>query len=558
MKWFRRIYLFLLLLLPNIYVTFATTDLTISPLKQLAYLVVVIVCLLLPAFVLKSKAYFIFEGIFSLFVAPIEMASVYLNRATVSTTFLELVFRTHLKEATELLSSLWPLLLIFILLWVLYFYFAAKEPQEWLFPKIVSTILLISIPVIVLIGTVVFSVYARRIHYEITISGTLKTAKDLALMKFYKIHPYDFYLNSIEIIKSQRQINRYNQQLETFSFNISPKTDTIAELYVLVIGETARAHNFSLNGYERQTNPRLQSRSNLLSFTHAYSQANLTQSAVPHILSRVGALQHDSIYAEKSLVEAFQEAGFAASWLNNGHDVRYVNRIIPVVDHYWSAGRSMSEGEHYDICMLQPFLNIVNTEDKQFIVLHHLGSHWRYDQRYPKQNEIYQPCAGSDFSINMIQPQNKQLLVNAYDNSILYTDFFLDTLITTIESLHIPTVMLYLSDHGENLYDDEQELVMHGTYQGTEYEYNIPFILWYSDEYKQMYPEKIRAAEENKNARFSTMVVFHSLLSAANIDSGIDYQKDIFNESLVEQDSIFALTGDAHITLLTPDNSLLH
>ena len=93
------------------------------------------------------------------------------------------------------------------------------------------------------------------------------------------------------------------------------------------------------------------------------------------------------------------------------------------------------------------------------------------------------------------------MMINAYDNAILYTDYFLNELISYVDSLDRPAVMLYMSDHGESFWDDERKLSMHGSYQISEYEYHVPLIIWYSEEYKAKYPHKVSAMQQNKTTR---------------------------------------------------------
>ena len=550
--------MFLLLLLPNIYTAFAATDLVYSPLKTVAYVAVVAVCLLLPAFVLKARAYFIVEGVISLFAAPIEIASLYLNKATASTSFLNLVFQTDMGEATELLSSYWVVVVVLLLLWGSYFFLAAKQEREWLFPRTLQWWVIGLLPVMLIAGGAVFAIYAKRFYNKTSAGDIALTAADLALMKFEKIYPYDFYINTCKIVQEQRRIAAYNRALESFSFGIQPRKDSVPAIYVLVIGETARSMNFSLNGYERPTNPLLSKRSNLVSFPHAYSQANLTSFSVPHILSRITAAGHDSIFSEKSLVEAFAEAGTATCWISNQHAGTYVDRILRTADSVYTTTKDATNEGNLDIYLADQLNRYLQTTEhkSRFVVVHSLGSHWRYDLRYTDRFAVWQPSISDNFSQNLIQPQNRQLLLNTYDNSILYTDYFLDSLISVLEHTHLPAFMLYLSDHGENLYDDERQLVLHGTYIGTEYEYNIPFIAWYSDEFAALHPEMAAALQDNRPKRFNSATVFHTMLSAAGITEIADQEKNLLAPTLQEQDTLFALTGEQTLTSFTKEESL--
>ena len=555
----RRTILYLLLLLPNIYALLQVSDLTVSPIKSIIYLIVVLVCLLLPALVLKARAYFIVEGVLSLFCAPIEIASIFLNKETLTQSFLALVYFTDSQEAGELLASLWFLVIPIIVVWVMYFFLASREPREWLLPKLMQRVLLISVPTLLLCGMIVFGILSHRLKKEQTLGQIAEDATDKVTLKFYKIFPYNFYLNSLALFHDERAITRQQEALEHFTFGIDKQQDTVPGVIVLVIGETARSANFSLNGYTRETNPRLMMRHNIISYPHAYSQANLTGFAVPHILSRITIDQRDRLYDEKDVIDAFKEAGFSNAWITNQTAGTYTARHLRTTDYHFTSTKGLSSVDNYDIALLSPLNDALTTLPNQHkvICLHTMGNHWRYDSRYPDEFGIFTPATDNNFNITNITPDAKEQLLNAYDNCIIYTDYFLDSLISCLERLHLPSMMLYLSDHGENLYDDRQQAVLHGSYAGTRYEYNIPFIIWYSDEYESLYPAKTAAMKMHQQTQFNSSTVFHTLLDAADIQQSIDVTKSLCSTSFHPLDTMPALTGNETLIMITRD-TILH
>ena len=90
------------------------------------------------------------------------------------------------------------------------------------------------------------------------------------------------------------------------------------------------------------------------------------------------------------------------------------------------------------------------------------------------------------------------MLINAYDNCILYLDSFMDELITYVDSLNRSAVVLYISDHGESFWEGEKKLTLHGSYEISEYEFHVPMLVWYSDEYAANYPSKVENLKKNK------------------------------------------------------------
>lgn len=116
-----------------------------------------------------------------------------------------------------------------------------------------------------------------------------------------------------------------------------------------------------------------------------------------------------------------------------------------------------------------------------------------------------------------------------------------------MDSLNCPTVMMYMSDHGESLWDDENNLFLHGSYQISEYEYHVPMIVWYSDEYEAQYPQKVATMWLNKTKPISSDVIFYSLLDIVGIEDIVDSTRSICSPSLVAMDTIWVHTGSGAV-----------
>src|SRR5476651_1692210 len=175
-----------------------------------------------------------------------------------------------------------------------------------------------------------------------------------------------------------------------------------------------------------------------------------------------------------------------------------------------------TNNSNFDQILLQPLKNaMADPAPKKLIVLHTLGSHWNYSQRYPKEFDKCQPSLfGVDkpvYTDTAIKPQ----LNNSYDSSILYTDWFLSHVIDTLRDSQQLTSMMYVADHGQTLDDGTCNLAFHG--HNTQFEFHIPALVWYSDQYQETYPDKVAQLQRNKGARLSTENIFHSLLDLTNI-----------------------------------------
>lgn len=533
--------LFLLLLLPTNFALCTAIDLEYSLLKKIAYLLVVLVLLLLPATFLKTRTYFIVEGIFNFFLFPIDVVSLYLNRQSTSLPFLENILHTDLNEAGELLTSMWMFCVVVVILWIVYFVLAARVKNFYLFSSTIRNCIWISGAILTIGGIITYTVYGRMRNKDMSACKLILNAVDISFMKLYKIHPYNLYLESIDLIKAHYQQCRLESHIESFSFGYSPRFNSSPTIYVLVIGEAARYDHWGMNGYSRNTTPLLFQQKNLICFDHVYTQANLTSRSLPLILTRATAECPNIAYQEKSILEAFQEAGYESGYISKQIPSSLSKRIMKQSTYSYSYPKPIDVDGNYDEDLVSKLHEYI-TDTLQFFTLHTLGCHFRYEQRYPASFEKYTPVMGHSFSYAMIDKSNKEKFINAYDNAVFYTDFFLNKLIESIDSLSRPAAVIYISDHGESLWDDERQLSLHGSYPIAECEYHVPFFVWYSDEYATLYPDKIRAMKSNITKSISSDAVFYSLLDLAGIDD-TESLRSICSTSLQSMDSIWIQTG---------------
>lgn len=541
--------LLFILFIPNIATLLYSEDLAGFVVKQAGYLAVSLILLLLPAVFLKKKVYFIVEGILSLTFAPIEIASLYLSRTTTHFMMIDTILNTNWEEAKELLLSVPSAVVGVVAVWIVYYYLLFRFiPNEKFFPRKVQRVFVVAIPITLLVGCVYFFRLTRLTNTseKTTFLDNLEDMKDMIVLKFDKIYPFDVYLSIADVQKRNAEVRERQKQLDGFSFNITPKEDPEEETVVLVIGETARWKSFGLNGYGRNTTPLLSQNPNVVSYSHAVTLANLTSNSVPLILTRANSTNTELADMEKSVCEAFSEAGFSTSWVTAQEVTPFQVRIIAACDNSFQQGKIITTERLYDMDLLPAIDSILGKGGhSNFMVVHTQGSHFRYKQRYPEQFDKYKPSFDNSMDFTSITSENVAYLVNAYDNSILYTDYFLSSLIGKLNARCPVWSMIYLSDHGENLYDDERNVVLHGSLVVTEYEAHIPFIVAYSDGYKAKYPEKVETLIANKDKNITSEVVFHSLLDMADIRTDvISDTLCIGQNTLKSQTSTYILNGN--------------
>jgi heptose-I-phosphate ethanolaminephosphotransferase len=309
---------------------------------------------------------------------------------------------------------------------------------------------------------------------------------------------------AISVVRDGRE---HAQRSATFRFGAERVEAPVErEVYVLVIGESSRPDHWGLYGYHRDTTPRLGSRGDLIVFQDVVAQVALTQFAVPQLITRQTLESPDRDAHETSVLSLFREAGFTTYWISTQQRdpwVGAVNRYSTEADHTRFLER------RHDGVLVESLARVLaeETSRKLFVVLHTTGSHFIFGDRYPQEFERF-PAQGPALT-------ERARMVNAYDNSILYTDHVLDEILELLSARPGLSALLYASDHGENLRDDGRDLVGH--FLNNEYDLPIPMVLWGSSAYAARWPEKLAAARGNAGRRLSSRVVFGTLADLAGI-----------------------------------------
>ena len=350
----------------------------------------------------------------------------------------------------------------------------------------------------------------------------------------------------------------YQEASKYFKFDAKGEhAEDAPEVYVMVIGETARSHNFSLYGYGRDTNPWLSHTAGITAFPDAMTQSNTTHKSVPMLLSAASAEDFERLFHEKGILAAFREAGFHTVFISNqlpNHS--FIDFLGEQADEHYFLKESNGEGDaggldaggleaskggetsgasHYDADLLSKLDEILPTADasshrhykyrKLFIVLHTYGSHFNYQERYPRSFAYFKPDQKSE-----AKPENRTDLLNAYDNTIRYTDYVLHGVIERLqrwENAQAKTdgnyakataAMLYTSDHGENIFDDDRQLFLHASPKASDYELHVPFIIWTSKGYAVSYPQVETALSMNREKQIqSSLSAFHTMLDLGGV-----------------------------------------
>ena len=380
-----------------------------------------------------------------------------------------------------------------------------------------------------------------------------------------QLYPVNICYNLYLAFERNAASENYKEVSRNFKFDArSEHSATAPEVYVMVVGETARAHNFSLYGYPRNTNPLLSKTPGIKAFPNVTTQSNTTHKSVPMLLSAASAEDFERLFHEKGILAAFKEAGFHTVFISNqlpNHS--FIDFLGEQADeHYFLKTESSSKENHYDEDLLKKLDRILPKADasssahyryrKLFVVLHTYGSHFNYQERYPRSFAYFKPDSRSE-----AKSENRRDLLNAYDNTIRYTDYILHGIIERLqkwEGIQTKTdgvygqpisAMLYTSDHGENIFDDERSLFLHAAPKASDYELHVPFIIWTSEGFSKQYPDILKALGENRSKQVqSSLSAFHTMLGIGGIQT--HYRQDEYSVASDKYHPVKLLYLDDH------------
>ena len=290
------------------------------------------------------------------------------------------------------------------------------------------------------------------------------------------------------------------------------------QVYMLVIGESSRRADWQLFGYDRPTNPELSKLHNLVPLTHFITTWPESIAAIPMILTRRKPdMAWDAPWHEASILRAMQEAGYETYWISNQQAIGEFDSPVSMyayeAEHVeWLNHASWTAPGSYDGDLIQPLEDALHASDHDlFIVLHLMGSHVKYDYRYPPAFERWTPT--------QVSPPGEGSRIerarNSYDDSILYTDHVLAQVIGVLKSSGAVSALWYESDHGELIPTPTCDKEGHGV--GTVPEYEISALFWYSDGYRAHFPQRVANLRAHAGKRTLSADTFESLVDMAGV-----------------------------------------
>jgi lipid A ethanolaminephosphotransferase len=449
------------------------------------------------------------------------MATHYMNSYSVylDADMLRNVLHTDHKESRELLTPglLWPLVcyaaLPLAVLWRV-----RLRRRSWSRTLALRGIFLAAVAVVTAVGSM--------LQFQ-DLSALMRNHREVR----YLATPINYLVALRQNLKADSPLKHAPKlPIERDAMALPRAAGARPRLLLVVLGETARAQDWGLNGYARQTTPEL-AQTGVINFPDMHACGTSTEVSVPCMFSPWGRHDYDEskIRAHQSLLHVLEHAGIGTLWRDNQSGCKGVCDGLPIqqLDDATKPGLC-SDGRCMDEILLDDLAAQVRARPgDRVVVLHQLGNHGpAYYQRYPAQFRRFTPtCDTAELG-----DCSREQIVNTYDNALLYTDHFLDRAIGTLRSLpDYDTAMIYLSDHGESL--GEKGLYLHGMPYAIapEEQTRVPMAMWFSPEFARDRGLDLQCLRRRAGSRADHDNLFPSVLGLMQVKTALyDRSRDLF------------------------------
>lgn len=441
----------------------------------------------------------------------------YVYHVAIDKVMLMNVLETDSQEVVALLN--WDMLLMFLVLAVLPSILIYKTKIVYSAPKkmILQKIALI-LGVLFIVAAIVGAGYKETAQF-------LRNNKPIK----YLLVPVNYVGAVVSLTK--KKLRSRPKELVKIAEDASLKpywqNNGKPNLFVFVVGETARAANFSFNGYNKPTNAPLEPfSSNLLNYKNVYSCGTSTAISLPCIFAMDGRKKFDKYEASytENLLDVVQKAGYKVLWRGNVTGCKGICERVET--------QMLCQNDTCFDNILNDGLSerVLNENKDMFVVLHQLGSHGpTYYKRYPKSAEKFKPYCATE----RLDTCSREEIMNVYDNTIYYTSQNLADLIKQLESIQdkYNTFMLYVSDHGESL--GENNIYLHAApyMVAPKEQIHVPMLIWFDDEFANKFHIDRKCLKTKLKNEYSHDNLFHSFLGLMGIKtSAYKAELDIFNQ----------------------------
>lgn len=463
-------------------------------------------------------------AIYQLFL-PVELASIIIAKSSISFGLIQATFQTNISEASELTGMFILVGIITLFIWAIYLWAwlswskGNKQISKWFRCGVFIALIFCSLGIFVKMFLIS--------NPKDSLSERIEDAIDKTHSKYVKVFPYDIFYNTYYYIRVRNKEKIYLNLIGDGNFEITsfPIKTELCPIVVFVIGEASNVSHWQLYGYKRQTTPLLSKRENLILFKNVLSGANLTSISLPMLISRSTPKDFTKWQDEGTLMHLFKKAGFSTAWLSNqASNFPIVQTALQYSDYCFYSGNDVGGlFSYYDEILLpklKTYLELAVKENSgAFAVIHTMGSHFLYDARYPQSFNIYKPNIRNLSLVEALKSKYHNERINSYDNTILYTDYILDKMISQIDSLSRPAVLVYIADHGEALGEINPSHRLHGSPYPLRDELDTPLLIAYNRIYAEQNKYLLSVLEQHTNLPISATDVPALLVRLAGVES---------------------------------------
>jgi heptose-I-phosphate ethanolaminephosphotransferase len=469
-----------------------------------------------PAAILKNQfIYRITVCIYFLF-GIIEICHWIIIQGPLTLTSILVLSNTNTQEAVEFLSLKASTRLFILIPYLFLFIYSLKKTPQYNQSK-----LKIYVAVILLLTTTSF-ISENALNDRFIRKSTPQIVK-VTLSFFDQIKLY----NELKVDVAPREVA------------VKPTINSSKQTFVLIFGESCNRKHMSLYGDYKLTTPKLENRNDLFVFDNVVSSHSNTINSILSILSQSNLENKISFKNSVDILDVFSSAGYKTYWISNQPPIGIWENMVTVfakkAEHCQfvnTASNSSMEATlttSYDSKLFTPFSKTLNESvDKKFIVLHLMGSHSSYKKRYPADFDIFKGNG------------KKEETIAEYDNSIYYNDFVVDSLINILNEFSTSNKQnimsaIYLSDHGENVYDELDRAGHDYSNELPKANVEIPFLVWISNSYSKINPLTTSIIKSNTHQPYVSDDLFHSIMDLNGITNEyLEEKRSIFNANFDE------------------------
>ncbi len=473
-------------------------------------------------------------GVFLWLGSLFSLIYFFLYKQEFSQSVIFIIFESNIVESTEFLKTYFQWwIVLFLFVYSIFSYFLWKKlPIIAIKSKSIYLVIVFSmlIPFYKFLGLY----YIDKIPYDIAVYKQM--IRTQASTPWNIILAYVNYRNDL---KQMEKLLEKNSILEPVK-NLKDNYENEASTLILVLGESTNRNRMGVYGYNRDTTPNLSKlKDELILFDNVYAPRPYTIEVLQQALSFADEKNPDLYLSKPNLINIMKQAGYTTYWITNQQTQTKRNTMLTTFSKMCDSQIYLNNNQKqnsfsYDGVVLEPFKNILadNSVKKKFIVIHLLGTHNRYEYRYPKDFAVFDNFKVDDDRLS----KKEKKYYNDYDNAVFYNDYIVSEIIQNAKNSKNSTALLYLSDHGEEVYDSKiVKKLGRNENAPTLSMYTIPFIIYKNGIFKEKIKD-LKDIKKYKNRAYSSSDLIYTFTDLAGLSfEEFDPTKSIINKEFLER-----------------------